>query len=206
MMGPIAIDRSAGGTLSPAALPVTIRRVRGDDAALFDAFVKALSPTSRQRRFHIGLRELPAEWVQRMTHPDGRHELVLLATVAQGGGELCVGEARYVLSDGFAPGREFALAVADGWQGHGLGRLLLGSLDRHAARAGIERLVGEVLRDNLPMLELARSLGYSVRRHPQEARLVLVERSLATPLAAPDEAAAAALPATHRHAARVSFS
>jgi GNAT superfamily N-acetyltransferase len=186
-MGTVAIDRGAAAAGGPQAAPaaITIRRVRADDVPLFGAFIMALSPTSRQRRFHIGLRELPREWLQRLTRPDGRHELALLATVAPGGHELCVGEARYVLSDGVAPGREFALAVADGWQGQGLGRSLMRSLGCHAARAGVERLVGEVLRDNLPMLELARSMNYSVKRHPQDARLVLVERSFSA-LAPPE--------------------
>ncbi len=39
------------------------------------------------------------------------------------------------------------------------------------------RLVGDVLGDNLAMIELARGLGYTVRRHPADPRLVRVERS-----------------------------
>jgi hypothetical protein len=35
-----------------------------------------------------------------------------------------------------------------------------------------------VLRDNLPMIELARGLGYSLRRHPADARLLRAERVL----------------------------
>jgi acetyltransferase len=194
-MDTVALDRTAAAALAPPAapLPITIRRVRADDAARFDAFIKDLSLTSRQRRFHIGLRELPAEWLRRMTQPDSRHELVLLATVPQGEDERCVGEARYVISEQFGSAREFALAVADGWQGQGLGSALLRSLDCQAARSGVEHLVGEVLRDNLPMLELARSLHYDIGRHPQDPRLVLVRRSLSTP-SMPRELPCAPLP------------
>jgi GNAT superfamily N-acetyltransferase len=194
-MNTIAFDRTATPALaSPAEpLPITIRRVRAADALLFGDFVKDLSLGSRQRRFHIGLRELPAEWLQRMTRPDTRRELVLLATVPQGEGERCVGEARYVVSEAFGSAREFALAVADGWQGQGLGRALLRSLDCHAARSGVEQLVGEVLRDNLPMLDLARSLQYDVKRHPQDPRLLLVQRSFSA-LPLPRELPCAALP------------
>jgi hypothetical protein len=35
-----------------------------------------------------------------------------------------------------------------------------------------------VLRDNLPMIELARGLGYSLQRHPADARLLRAERVL----------------------------
>ena len=156
---------------------VRIRRVREQDAALIDEFVRNLSLASRQRRFHAGIRELSPEWLQRMTHPDPARELALIAVARQGDREVCVAEARYVVSDDVASGREFALAVADGWQGRGIGKTLLLSLGCHAARHAVERLVGDVLHDNLPMIELARDLGYAVRRHPADARLVRVERS-----------------------------
>jgi hypothetical protein len=55
---------------------------------------------------------------------------------------------------------------------------MLRGLDRHAARHGVHCLYGDVLRDNLPMIELARSLDYRVGRHPDDARLVRVQRVL----------------------------
>ena len=157
---------------------VRIRRVQPHDAALIDEFIRSLSPASRQRRFHTGVRELPLAWLQRMTQPDAARELALVALAHLGGREICVAEARYVLGDDDVAGeREFALVVADAWQGRGIGKTLLLSLGCHALRHGVERLVGDVLRDNLPMVELARSLGYAVRRHPADPRLVRVERS-----------------------------
>ena len=156
---------------------VRMRGVQASDAALIDEFVRGLSQVSRQRRFHAGVREVPPQWLQRMTHPDPRHELALVALAHQDGREICVAEARYVLSDDIAEGREFALAVADSWQGRGIGKTLLLSLGCHAARHAVQRLVGDVLHDNLPMIELARGLGYAVRRHPADPRLVRVEQS-----------------------------
>jgi acetyltransferase len=157
---------------------VRIRRVRAHDTALIDEFVRNLSLTSRQRRFHAGIHELPPAWLQRMTHPEPDHELALVAVVRQDGREICVAEARYAVSDDVADGREFALAVADAWQGRGIGKTLLLSLGCHAARHAVARLVGDVLHDNLPMIELARGLGYTVRRHPAaDPRLVRVEQS-----------------------------
>jgi acetyltransferase len=156
---------------------VRMRGVQASDAALIDEFVRGLSQVSRQRRFHAGVREVPPQWLQRMTHPDPRHELALVALAHQDGREICVAEARYVLSDDIAEGREFALAVADPWQGRGIGKTLLLSLGCHAARHAVPRLVGDVLHDNLPMIELARGLGYAVRRHPADPRLVRVEQA-----------------------------
>jgi len=177
----VAVEREAtvldGAPSDRRRAGVRIRRVRTHDVALIDAFVRDLSPASRQRRFHAGVREVPPAWLQRMTHPDPHRELALVAVACQGGREVCVAEARYVVSDDLADGREFALAVADAWQGRGIGKTLLLSLGSHAARHAVERLVGDVLHDNLPMIGLARELGYAVRRHPADARLVRVERS-----------------------------
>ena len=178
----------AVAALAHGATPV-VRRVRPGDAAMIDAFVQRLSPASRRRRFHGAIRALPAEWLERMTHPDAQRELALVATVVLDGAEHCIGEARYVVADdprergvALVPDdsgeREFALVVSDGWQGCGIGRSMLRQLDRHAARHGVQRLYGDVLRDNLPMIELARSLDFSVGRHPTEARLVRVQRVL----------------------------
>ena len=57
-----------------------------------------------------------------MTHPEACCELALVAMACHDGREICVAEARHVLSDDIGEGREFALAVADAWQGRGVGK------------------------------------------------------------------------------------
>ena len=68
-------------------------------------------------------------------------------------------EARYVLGHDRAGHAEFALAIADDFQGLGLGRALLQRLAAHAAANGVGVLFGHVLEDNAPMLALMRRLG-----------------------------------------------
>jgi GNAT superfamily N-acetyltransferase len=59
-------------------------------------------------------------------------------------------------------GAEFALTVADDWQGLGLGRQLLVRLARHAQSQGLQQLHGSVLWDNRPMTGLVERLGGSL--------------------------------------------
>lgn len=158
--------------------PLIIRPIRGDDADLLGAFYAALTPASRLNRFHVGIKELPPRWLQALSHPDADDELALLAIAEQDGRAVCIGEARYALDTESARGRDFAVAVADGWQGHGLGGRLLDALLQHAARRGVDQLHGDVLRDNLPMVGLARRKGFSVATHPADARLLRVVREL----------------------------
>lgn len=137
---------------------VRLRPVQADDAHALQGFVRALSPSSRQLRFHIGLQELPPGLLRDMTAVDQRCHVALVALADAGEDEpRIVAEARYVVADGHSA--EFALAVADDWQGRGLGSALLRRLARHAARRGLQRLFGEVLRTNAVMIAMMRRLG-----------------------------------------------
>lgn len=155
---------------------VLLRPLTPEDAPATQAFVMALSPAARYRRFHVGLRALPEPALQQLTRIDqDRH----VAWVAQppawaGAGPApppLVADVRYVRADD-PEEAEFAVAVADAWQRQGLARSLLCLLARHAARRGIRRLAGDVLVENTPMLALLRSLGGELRWRAGEPGLV----------------------------------
>jgi GNAT superfamily N-acetyltransferase len=142
---------------------VVVRPVLALDAAAEQDFVRGLSPATRLRRFHFGLRELPPSMLRAMTEVDHDEHVAIVAEAIDDDGEAAriVADARYVrgpngASDGEA---EFAIAVADDWQGAGLGRELMGRLARHAARRGVKRLVGDVLPGNRAMFSLGAALG-----------------------------------------------
>src|SRR6266853_1075505 len=81
-----------------------------------------------------------------------------------------LGVARYArLADGATC--EFAITVADAWQGRGIGRKLLALLADSARGHGMRRIVGDVLATNTPMLRLARSQGFRADWHPEGAEL-----------------------------------
>ncbi len=188
------LDRDALRNLTDprrdAAMPnVRIRPVRARDASALGAMIRDLSPLSRLRRFHAGLRELPPDLLMRFTHPLPIDELALVATTTAAGRETCIAEARYALGDGPPDEREFALVVADGWQGRGIARQLLCWLLQRARRRGVARLYGDVMRDNRPMLGLADSFGFARQRHPSDVGLVRVAKTIepALPFAAPSE-------------------
>ncbi|MCG3189059.1 MAG: hypothetical protein LKCHEGNO_01302 [Burkholderiaceae bacterium] len=154
----------------------------GDDGLLGD-FVRKLSPASRYQRFHVGVRELPAPWLDLLTRVDPAREFALIALASDGERAACVAEARYALDPDHDDAREFALAVADGWHGQGLGVELLQRLLAHAHARGVERLFGEVLRTNTAMLRLANRSGFRVATHPADARLLRVTQQLRSPWA-----------------------
>jgi acetyltransferase len=155
---------------------VIVRPVLPQDDEDLRAFVDALSPSSRRLRFHGGVRQVPAPVLRAMTSVDYDRHLALVAEPRCDDGPSepvrLVAEARVVITrDDRA---EFAVAVADDWQGVGLGRAMLSRLAQHARARGIARLEGSVLADNAPMLALVRKLGGRLRSDPDDAAALLV--------------------------------
>lgn len=140
----------AGGTR------VRIRAIRPEDTELEQRLFSRLSEKSRYQRFMQYLPALPANLLARFTQLDYGRELALVAILD--GEFIAVG--RYAPnSDGDTA--EFALAVADEWQGKGLGRALLTQLKVEARKAGYRALYGTILMANNDMLDLAARLGFT---------------------------------------------
>lgn len=135
------------------------------DAAATQAFIAALSPDSRYRRFHVGIPMLPPALLARLVDIDQVRHVALAARVP--GLPALVAEARYVVDED-AVGAEFAVTVADAWQGLGLGRQLLQRLARHARGQGLRLLHGDVLADNRAMRGLVERLGGVLRARTDE--------------------------------------
>jgi acetyltransferase len=111
-----------------------------------------------------GARAITPEYIESLVSVDYSRDMALAATTMLGGGEMLIGVARYV-RDKQEQSAEFALVVADSWQGRGIGRRLLAKLIEAGRRRGLKRLHGEILATNRPMLELARKLGFELARH-----------------------------------------
>jgi GNAT superfamily N-acetyltransferase len=170
---------------------VVIRPVLPQDQDLTAAFFGGLSPLARQQRFLSAMRSLPPGLLERLTQVDYTSHLALLAEVFRDGRESVIAEARYAVGADRSEA-EFAIAVAEPWQGLGLARLLLETLARRAAGAGIRRLVGQTLASNERMLKLAQRAGFSIARSLDTRGLMRLQKTLSPSLAALRAAAAAA--------------
>lgn len=150
---------------------LTLRPMRPEDAELEHRFVESLSESSRYQRFMQNLPRLTPHMLARFTQLDYDRELALVAL--HGGEFIAVG--RFVPNaDGETA--EFALVVADAWQGKGLGRALLERLCTLAAAAGYRALYGHILPANRAMLDLAKRLGFV--EHSREGDEVTLVRRL----------------------------
>jgi len=156
---------------------VVVRPVLPQDDAPTAAFFAKLSGEARRSRFMSPVREVSPWLIKSFTRVDYQAHVALVAEVFEDGVETVIAEVRYVrLDDGRSA--EFAVTVADGWQGLGIARQLLSKLACHAQNAGVERLVGEALASNAPMLTLARKAGFVLTTDPELRGVVRFERNL----------------------------
>ncbi|MCK9283986.1 MAG: GNAT family N-acetyltransferase [Rhodocyclaceae bacterium] len=156
---------------------VAIRPIRPEDAQLSRAFVDGLSPESRYFRFMNAIRELSSAQLIRLTQIDYDREMAFIAIEGEDGAAKEVGAVRYAINpDGESC--EFAIVVADDWQGKGLARRLMELLIQAAQKKGLQYMTGEFLAENSRMLKFVASLGFELHVHPDDPALRLGIRAL----------------------------
>ncbi len=155
--------------------PLHVRPIRPADAELERAFVNGLSEQSKYFRFFYRLHELTPAMLARFTQVDYDRELALVAIDDADGRSTFVGVSRYIAN----PDREsaeFAIVVADAWQGRGVGRVLMLRLIEYAKQRGLSRLEGAVLRSNPNMRHFTEALGFVAHddsNEPEQVNMVL---------------------------------
>jgi acetyltransferase len=97
--------------------------------------------------------------------------MAFVATVQQDDHELGVGVARYAINpDGESC--EFAIVVADSWQGKGLARYLITVLiDAARIHGKLKYMYGEFLAENRRMIKFVSELGFVLSAHPEDPGL-----------------------------------
>ncbi|MCX7177842.1 MAG: bifunctional acetate--CoA ligase family protein/GNAT family N-acetyltransferase, partial [Proteobacteria bacterium] len=150
---------------------VSIRPIRPEDAGMEQEFVKGLSAESKYFRFMNTIRELSQGQLTRLTQIDYDREMAFVATVQQGEEDSEVGVARYATNpDGESC--EFAIVVADAWQGKGLARRLIGVLIEAArTHGGLKYMYGEFLSENRRMIKFVTDVGFVLSPHPEDPGL-----------------------------------
>jgi acetyltransferase len=160
--------------------PITVRPLRADDFEIEEQFIRGLSLETRTSRLLGGARKITPEYVARLTRVDYPRELALAASVMLAERETLIGVARYALEDQ-GESCEFAIVVADAWQGRGVGTHLLECLIAAAGAHGIRRMSGYAFSTNAVMLGLGRKLGFRPARVPGDATVTQMALELAPP-------------------------
>jgi len=156
---------------------LTLRPLVPADFDIARDALRRLSPRSRYLRFFIRAWKPNDERLRKTVDPDPKLAYALIVTTEEAGREVAVGAGQFFI---VAPGdrAEFALLLADEWQGSGIGTRVLQALVDEARRRGLRELYGEILAGNAPMLALARKLGFSLAPHPGDRGIRLASLAL----------------------------
>ena len=145
--------------------PIFIRPIRPDDAPLLIEHFNALSPKSIYMRFFTPMKQLSKTMLIRLTQIDYDREIALIALINENEVSRMAGVARVIFEPGGQKG-EFAVAVADKWQGKGIGASLLKRCLVYAEQQGLKTVWGIVIAENTQMLKLGRRLGFNIKFVP----------------------------------------
>ena len=143
---------------------LSLRLIRPDDAARLIALHERLSLQTSYQRFFAAMRRLPPDWAKYLANVDYRTRLALVIERPGEQGPELIGVARYEPT-AQADTAEVAFVVQDGWQGKGLGKILLHELIAAATARGISRFRAYVLSENTRMLRLLSAHTRIVERH-----------------------------------------
>ncbi len=183
---------------------VTLRPITPHDKDLLIQAMSHLSIETRRRRFFSPVRTLSIEQLRYFTEIDYVDHFAWIAlaaappstpttalgpdTTAKNAGNhgddgddgarddhRVVGVARYIRRANEHDAAEWAIVVADEYQGRGLGSILLQELGVMAAQHGVRHFVASVLSDNAPMLHLVHDLGATTHYDGSGVTLVAVE-------------------------------
>ncbi|MBW7927702.1 MAG: GNAT family N-acetyltransferase [Fimbriimonadaceae bacterium] len=148
---------------------VRMREVRPEDKPLFVRALRTARDQTVYHRFGTVKRRFSAEELRYLTELDGSNHYAIGATIRSAGAVRGVAVARFVRDPRDPSQAEAAVAVADDFQGVGLGRTLFMHLALAARSRGIARLVCPVLATNRASLALMRRLDPEAAFEPDGA-------------------------------------
>ncbi|TDG07296.1 GNAT family N-acetyltransferase [Paraburkholderia guartelaensis] len=141
---------------------LTIRPIRPEDEDMHRMFVESMTPDDLRLRFFSAVRSFDHTQLARMTQIDYDREMALIAVVhGEDGQPRTLGVVRAV-ADPDNETAEFAVAILSTLKRGGLGRLLMSRIIEYVRSRGTHWLLGEALRENAPMIGLARACGFTV--------------------------------------------
>jgi acetyltransferase len=161
---------------------LVLRPIRPEDEAQHLEFTQRLAPEDVRLRFFSSRRELPRSELARLVQIDYAREMAFVALLSDDdhGDSDTVGVVRAV-ADPDNVEAEFAIIVRSDLKGQGLGHLLLRKMIAYLKAHGTQRMVGEVLRENHAMRELAEAHGMQVDPAEPDGDAVRYVLQLQTP-------------------------
>ena len=131
-----------------------VRPVLPEDEPAFQRLFDKLSPEDIRMRFFAPKKHLTHPFAARLTQIDYDREMALVLAEPGTPGRAEVFGAVHISADPDGERAEFAIMLRGDMAGLGLGPLLMRRIIDYARSKGLREIIGDVLRENRPMLRL----------------------------------------------------
>lgn len=142
---------------------VLLRPIRPEDEPIELEMVNRLSKESLYFRFFGYVPKMTHELMTRFTQIDYDREMAIIALISQEGREEMIGVVR-IIADPWGHSAEYAILIADEWQGQGLGSKMTDYIIEIARDMGLRHIYATVLASNASMLALFERKGFHISR------------------------------------------
>jgi acetyltransferase len=154
---------------------VFVRPIRPDDEPLIHDFLRHVTPEDLRLRFFAAMKEFTHEFIARLTQLDYARAMAFVAF--DEATNAMVGVVR-IHSDSIYENGEYAILLRSDLKGRGLGWALMQLIIEYAKSEGLKVISGDVLQDNIVMLQMCRKLGFDVKTDPGERDICNVKLKL----------------------------
>ncbi|MBR0774479.1 bifunctional acetate--CoA ligase family protein/GNAT family N-acetyltransferase [Bradyrhizobium diazoefficiens] len=144
---------------------IFVRPLRPEDEPTIHEFLRHVTPNDLRLRFFAPMKEFTHEFIARLTQLDYARAMAFIA-FDEATNEM-VGVVR-LHSDSIYETGEYAILLRSDLKGRGLGWTLMQLIIDYAKSEGLKTISGDVLRENIVMLEMCRQLGFEVKPDPTE--------------------------------------
>ncbi|MFZ3353900.1 MAG: GNAT family N-acetyltransferase [Xanthobacteraceae bacterium] len=149
----------------PDGRAIFVRPIRPEDERLYGRFFAAETPEDLRRRFFGPVKDFGHDFIARFVRIDYAQAMAFIA-IDQATDEM-LGVARLHTTSRTDAG-EYAILVRSDLKNHGLGWQLMQMIIEYARAKGFCRIEGQVLRDNMAMLDMCRELGFEISTNRDE--------------------------------------
>jgi acetyltransferase len=154
---------------------VLVRSIRPEDEALYGPFFAAVTERDLRLRFFAPVKEFSHAFIARFTQLDYARAMAFIALDESS--RQMLGVVRLHANANYETG-EYAILLRSDCKGRGLGWLLMQMIIDYARAEGLKMIEGQVLVENVEMLNMCRELGFKIAADRNDADICVVTLSI----------------------------
>lgn len=162
---------------------VSLRPIRPEDAPDIISMIELVDPEDVRLRFFAPLKSIPRPMLARLTQIDYDREMAFVARPVNPDGSLgpIWGTVRLSCDADLMVG-EYAILIRSDIKGRGLGYTLMHRIIDYGRERKVGKIIGTILRENEPMLTMARDLGFHLEVSKDDTGVMEAELSFEPPI------------------------